>query len=288
MKKYMSILLCLLLALTLSGCQRHTKKDFSSQTEVSSIDDEDDDEDDISENITEETPSEDNTATDDDTSSETDSQPSISNKKVIVIDPGHQAKANTATEPIGPGASEKKAKVTGGATGKKTGTKESEIVLAVGMILKKKLEAKGYTVIMTRTSQDVDLSNRERAAIANEAHADAFIRLHCDGSSDTGVQGASVLAPANNNPYLTKSNIKESQALCSAVIKAFCETTNAKNRGISKVNNMSGINWCEVPVCLIEMGFLSNADEEKLLVSDDYQDLCADGIMKGIINYLEA
>ena len=305
MKKYIYCLLCLLLVIAISGCKTHTSKDFTHQSEGSSVivdddddEDEEEEEDEQEETVAPATKEEETSASTEEKKEEKKEEtsaddfspatPKKAGTKVIVIDPGHQAKANLGTEPIGPGAKEKKTKVTGGATGKKTKVKESEIVLSVGKKLKKKLEAKGYKVIMTRTTQKVDLSNKQRADIANDAKADVFIRLHCDGASSADVHGASVLGPKSDNPYMTKANIKASQSLCSTIIKAFCDTTGAKNRGVSKVNNMSGINWCKVPVCIIEMGFLSNADEEALLVDDSYQDKCADGITNGIVNYLNS
>ena len=91
-----------------------------------------------------------------------------SRQKVIVIDAGHQKKANTKLEPIGPGAKQKKMKVAGGATGKYTKQKEYDLNLKVAKLLEKKLKAKGYRVIMIRTKNDVNISNSKRAKIAKE------------------------------------------------------------------------------------------------------------------------
>ena len=134
-------------------------------------------------------------------------------KGIIAIDPGHQGHLNTATEPIGPGAKEKKAKVTAGATGVSTDNTEAEVVLEIGLKLRDALEEEGYEVVMTRESQDVDLSNKERAEIANEAQADAFIRLHLNSVSDRSVRGALCVVPTKKNPYLDKTIIKESASL---------------------------------------------------------------------------
>ena len=123
----------------------------------------------------------------------------ITRQKIVVIDAGHQAKGNNAKEPIGPGAKEKKAKVTTGTTGKWTKKKESEINLAVAKKLQKELEKRGYKVIMVRTQQNVNISNKQRADIANKAKADAFIRLHCDGSNNKSVNGAHTIAPTSKN-----------------------------------------------------------------------------------------
>ena len=109
------------------------------------------------------------------------------NKKTIVIDPGHQTKGDSSKEPIGPGATETKAKVTTGATGVYTKQKESELVLKVSLLLEKALKNEGYNVIMTRITNNVNISNKERAMIANDAEADAFLRIHADSYSDSSV-----------------------------------------------------------------------------------------------------
>lgn len=108
-------------------------------------------------------------------------------KKTIVIDPGHQTRGNPTKEPIGPGATETKAKVTTGATGISTKQKESELALKVALSLEKALKEEGYNVIMTRTTNNVNISNKERAMIANDAKADAFLRIHADSYSDSNV-----------------------------------------------------------------------------------------------------
>lgn len=118
---------------------------------------------------------------------ETKKETEVSSKKTIAIDPGHQAKGNSAKEPIGPGAKETKAKVTTGATGTFTKQKESELVLKVALQLEKALKQEGYNVIMTRRTNNVNISNSERAKIANDANADVFIRIHADSYSDASV-----------------------------------------------------------------------------------------------------
>ena len=207
-------------------------------------------------------------------------------KGVIAIDPGHQGKLNLEQEPIGPGAKETKAKVTAGATGVSSGSTEAELVLAIGLKLQKALEEAGYEVVMTRTSQDVDLSNKDRAEIANEAEADAFIRLHLNSVNDQSVRGALTVAPSKKNPYLDEDTITESRSLSKIILKEFCKETKLRNRGVTYSDTMSGINWCEVPVCIIEMGFLSNPDEDKLLNKEDFQDQCVVGMVKGIDRYM--
>lgn len=208
------------------------------------------------------------------------------NNKVVCIDAGHQRYGNSAKEPIGPGASQTKAKVTTGATGIRSHRTESQINLEIALKLQRILQSRGYTVVMCRTSQDVNISNKERADIANKAHAGAFIRLHCDSSNNQSVNGVTGLAPASGNPYLSPSIVSSSQSLTRAVVNGLCSATGAKNRGLSLVNNMSGINWTQVPVALVEMGFISNPNEDANLTNDAYQEKVANGIANGIASFL--
>lgn len=205
--------------------------------------------------------------------------------KVICIDPGHQARGNSAKEPNGPGSTTMKAKVTTGATGCVTGAKESQINLDVAIKLQKILSSRGYTVIMCRTSQDVDISNAERATIANNANAAAFVRLHCDSSESSSASGTMTMAPSSSNPYCA-SIAGKSQALSKAILNNTCASAGSKSRGVSITDTMTGLNWSKVPVTIIEMGFLSNPTEDRLLNDSSYQDKLALGIANGIDEFL--
>lgn len=205
--------------------------------------------------------------------------------KVICIDAGHQGRGNSSLEPNGPGSSTMKAKVTSGATGCVTGKTESQINLEVALKLQQALVKQGYTVVMCRTSQNVDLSNVQRAEIANEANAAAFIRLHCDSSESSSPTGTLTLAPSTSNKYCA-SIASQSQVLSKSIVNNICKVTSSRNRGVSIVDNMTGLNWSKVPVTIVEMGFLSNPGEDRLLSSDDYQNKIVQGIVNGIGEYL--
>jgi N-acetylmuramoyl-L-alanine amidase len=203
---------------------------------------------------------------------------------VVVIDPGHQSHADSTVEPIGPGSKVMKPKVTGGATGVATGIAEYELNLQLANNLKDKLEADGVKVVLTRTTNDVNVSNSERAAIANAAKANLFIRIHADGSTDPSVAGISTLHPSAN-PW-TKPIVAQSKKAALLVQKSVVTATGATDRGAVQRSDLAGFNWSKVPSVLVETGFLSNAVEDRLLTSSHYQDQVASGIAAGVMAYL--
>ena len=201
---------------------------------------------------------------------------------VIGIDAGHQAKANYDKEPVAPGSSEKKAKVSSGTQGVSTRTPEHEVNLKVALLLRDYLEDAGATVIMSRTSADVNISNVQRAQKMNEAKCDLVLRIHCNGSTNASVTGAFMLVPSGKS---TTAIAAESKAAASTILKAFLARTGAKDLGITPRDDLSGFNWSTVPVCLIEMGHQTNVQEDKKLASHDYQQKCARGLYEGICDW---
>lgn len=202
----------------------------------------------------------------------------------IALDAGHQKYANSGTEPVGPGAAVRKMKVAGGATGTATRTPEYKLTLKVAKKLKKLLTAKGYQVYMVRNTNNVNISNKQRAVRANKSGADIYIRIHADASASSAVRGASMLYPSASNPYV-KSLSKPSRKLSDCILKSYCKKTGIKSRGLIKRDDLTGTNWSKVPVTLIEMGFLSNASEDRFMNKTANQEKMAAGIADGIDDY---
>ncbi|MGG1326280.1 N-acetylmuramoyl-L-alanine amidase [Bacillus tropicus] len=205
-------------------------------------------------------------------------------KFLVVIDPGHQQKANLNLEPIGPGATTQKYKVTDGTTGVVTKKREAVLVLEMAFVLKEKLEAKGMQVLMTRTSQDVDISNKERATLANDHKANLFLRLHADGSENPNQSGFAVLTPAEGSPY-TKEIYAESLQISQTIVKKMRENQQVKVNGIKFRDDLSGFNWSKVPGVLLELGFMSNHEEDKKLSDPQYVNSLLQSVADSVDEY---
>lgn len=206
------------------------------------------------------------------------------NGHTVAIDAGHQAKANTSKEPIGPSSTTMKAKMPEGAVGTSSGVPEYEVTLTVAKKLEKELINRGYHVVMIRTSHDVNMSSAERSVAANKSGADILIRLHADSMDNSSVYGALSTCMTAQNPYNASLHDK-SYNLSKKIVDTVCGTTGTKNRGVQETDSSSDINWCEIPVCVFEMGFLSNPDEDTWLQDDGYQGKIASGIAGAVDAY---
>ena len=110
---------------------------------------------------------------------------------------------------------------------------EYELDLRVSLLLRDELEKRGYQVVMTRTDNDVDLSNAERAQIAADADADVFVRIHANGSQDPAVNGALTTCMTKDNPYCGDL-YPERRRLSDTVLTGLVEATGAAKKASGK------------------------------------------------------
>jgi N-acetylmuramoyl-L-alanine amidase len=201
--------------------------------------------------------------------------------KVIVIDPGHGVEVNMEKEPLAPGSSKLRVKAPVGAIGVFTKTPEYQIDWDVALKLKGILENKGFTVVMTKNNIAENPSGIERAEIGNKANARLVVRIHADSFKDSSVQGTSVLAPDAIDES-RKSLSSESSRCANIILNVMANKAGVKDRGVVLRDDLTAFNWSNVPTLLIEMGFLSNKDEDMMLNREEYQDKLADAIADGI------
>ncbi len=207
---------------------------------------------------------------------------------VIAVNAGHQAKANLEKEALGPSSDVMKYKVSGGTCGIATRIPEYELNLQNALRLKKELVKRGHRVIMIRERNDVNISNRERVLKALENGAELIINLHANAPAATqpkDTHGIMTLCRSSRNPFNAGLYGKEKK-LALFIQSNLCKATGAKSIGVIEVDNMTGINWSTVPSVIVEVGYMTNADEDRRMADKSYQDRIACGIADGIEDYL--
>ena len=186
-----------------------------------------------------------------------------SSKRVIVVDPGHGGK-----DPGTIGFS---------------GNYEKEVNLEISKKLKKKLKSNGYKVILTRDSDEY-VDNLLRAKTANKKRARVFVSIHCNSmENNSSVDGIQVLYYPNRESTIGDLNNNE---LAQIMMNSMVNGTGAKDKGIIERKDLIVLNQTKMPAIIIECGFLSNKNEEKLLLTEDYQNKIVDSIIDGLEEYL--
>ena len=204
----------------------------------------------------------------------------------ICIDPGHQEKGDKRGEPIAPNSSQIKARVSQGTIGVGTKTPEYVVNLNAALILKEILIKEGYNVVMIREIHDVNISNSERAQISNENNAAMTIRIHCDSIKDCGKTGSLILVPDSKSNN-TKVIFEESNRYA-VILKEKMKVENIKINGIFERRDITGFNWSKVPVVILEMGFMSNYNEDSMLNSKEYQTKLMNCVKEALNEYFNA
>ncbi len=202
---------------------------------------------------------------------------------LICLDPGHGTlpAVSRQTEPIGPGSAVRKIKDGGGAPG------EAPVALAIALRTRALLQRDGYRVAMTRTGPNYAGGNIARARFCNARHAALMIRIHADGSTDSSQHGVKTLLPAFHHGW-TDDIYTQSVRAARKVQAAVVRSTGAKNIGLVPRSDLTGFNWADVPVILVESGFMTNPAEGRLLRTPAYQLKVARGLTAGAEAFLLA
>ena len=200
---------------------------------------------------------------------------------LVCLDPGHGTapEVGRQLEPIGPGSRQLKIKDPGGAPG------EAPVALAIARRTRALLLARGFRVAMTREGAGYRGGNRERARFCNARGAALMIRIHADGSSDPGVHGISTLVPAFRRGW-TDDVYAASGRAGSLLQRGLVDATEAQDLGVVERADLTGFNWADVPVVLVETGFMSNRREVGLLRNHTYQQTLARALARGAQRFL--
>ena len=172
------------------------------------------------------------------------------------------------------------------------GTTEAQINLKITLKLQQLLEQSGCTVILTRSDENAiyDLDSKtlrqkkvsdihNRVKIGNESSADIFVSIHLNKINQQQYYGWQTF-------YNTKN--EKSKDLAEQIQGNLNETIQKENNRIAmKLNTVYIMKYVEIPISIVECGFLSNPQEEKELQQDEYQNQLAWGIYNGIISYFQ-
>jgi N-acetylmuramoyl-L-alanine amidase len=201
---------------------------------------------------------------------------------VVCLDPGHARTPNLTTERIGPGSSVRKIKDGGGAPG------EAVVVLAMAKKTRTVLIDRGYRVVMTRTGEEFTYGNGgniARAQFCNRSRAALMLRIHADGSTSPSLHGVATLFPVWRRGW-TDDVYRPSRRAAELVQRQVVRRTGALDRGLVPRSDLTGFNWADVPVILVETGFMTNPRERRLLQSDWYQWRIARGLAAGVARFI--
>jgi len=186
-------------------------------------------------------------------------------EKLIVIDAGHGG-----TDP--------------GAISPNLKLHEKDVVLEVAKETQRMLETAGFRVYMTRNS-DVYVGLQDRAGVANQLGADLFISIHANAAGRTDIKGVETLYyPSEENPMDFRNNKYLAEIFQDEMVR----TLGAASHRINARDKLVVLRETKMPAIIIEIGFLTNPDEERLLSTSEYRRLAAQGILNSTIRYFEA
>ncbi|MCR5544738.1 MAG: N-acetylmuramoyl-L-alanine amidase [Eubacterium sp.] len=224
---------------------------------------------------------------------------------IVYIDPAKQITEDMTLEPVSPetdnpeGESEvvatatsapragMKAKMSASAAGTVTGNFEYDITMTVANYLNAELVKRGYTVYLSRTTNNVNISNAKRAQMANACDAEVYIKLETPAARDPSASGILGFIATSTNPH-SGTMYQKNYELCYDLLRETCEETGGKRMGIYETDDLTALNYCDCPATVLNMGFLSNELDDQALGTEEYQKKLAVGIADGIDLYFES
>ncbi len=155
------------------------------------------------------------------------------------------------------------------------GLKESEINLDVALKLGDILKNSGYEIKYSRIT-DINLTLFERAQMANNWHANYFVSIHCNSAASRQANGSETFVYKFETPAAIYGESIQTQLILQ---------NGLRNRGLREAD-YTVLTATKMPAALVELAFISNPQEARLLSSSEFQMRCARGIANGIINYV--
>ena len=199
--------------------------------------------------------------------------------RTIGIDPDGQVAVDNELEPIAPGSRAMSARMDEHITGRVTGMQDYLINMSVALVLKAMLELEGATVVLTKGDVESNLSNSARARLLSENYGgtecDVIIRVSCNDSDNTTARG-SVSAVRFGLP-------EEVYELARRILVNIETRTGIPAYGLSYTTYNTFLNWNTSPAISVEMGYLSNLSDEKILAEESYQDQISGAIRDALV-----
>lgn len=275
MKRIISFSLLIVFLISLAGCGKSsentesTEQSKATSQSVTSTN---------TENTTEKK------ATESSTTKPTEKKGILSGFKVL-LDAGHGCSGNYV-EPKYKGASDSEVTYENsstGATGVVTKKREGDLTLEIALKLQKKLQNLGADVLMIRTKKTTPMSLVQRAEYGNKHKVDLAFRIHADGLDDQSVNGASTLYPSAE--HINNKIAEKSKNIASIIQREYIKSTGLADRGTVERNDLVGFNFTTVPSILLELGFMTNPEEDRKMSDKKFQEKMVDGITNGMIAY---
>lgn len=275
MKRIISFSLLIVFLISLAGCGKSsentesTEQSKATSQSVTSTN---------TENTTEKK------ATENSTTKPTEKKGILSGFKVL-LDAGHGCSGNYV-EPKYKGASDSEVTYENsstGATGVVTKKREGDLTLEIALKLQKKLQNLGADVLMIRTKKTTPMSLVQRAEYGNKHKVDLAFRIHADGLDDQSVNGASTLYPSAE--HINNKIAEKSKNIASIIQREYIKSTGLADRGTVERNDLVGFNFTTVPSILLELGFMTNPEEDRKMSDKKFQEKMVDGITNGMIAY---